>query len=420
MRRAAAWLRANFLVAFLFVLIVQLAALAIGVQLALSRYARVKQEELEAIARQILVNPESVEELNLQNSNPLSVFSVEGDLVFSNRGRGRAALQENLLPVRLDGALVGYFFAGEMKFVDSEANRVFLSTLLILAGSSIVASIGIGIGVSLVAARRIVDPVTQMRADILKIESRSVVSARDYTIKELGDISQSLERLSRMLAQEEEYKRQWMQDIAHDLRTPIGGLRSQIEGMRDGVLAPSTDRFERNLREVDRLQGLVDGIAELAAAEELTEIDIESFPANEFIREVSAPHELSQQKSRVVVEPTVEVDTLRANRALLLRAVGNVVANAFTYGASGGQIGISVRGTPGQREIVVSDRGPGIPPQDLERIFNRFFRGEYARHSAGTGLGLNIARTIVERHRGTLVATNSPSGGAVFTITLPA
>jgi two-component system sensor histidine kinase BaeS len=307
-----------------------------------------------------------------------------------------------------------------MRFLDNEANRIFLTTLLLLAGASLVASVTIGIVVSVRASRRIAGAVTLLRSDIHSIESRAAVSARTFVIAELTEISRSLEKLSVLLANEENYKRQWMQDIAHDLRTPISGLKGQLEGMRDGVLSWSSERLEKNLAEVGRLQELVNGIGELYAMENTDAIITADFSSAQFIDEVLVPHEMTKSQKHISVHIVIDVDTIRGDRGLLLRAVGNIVSNAFTYVEPGGNVKIMVRRNQNRTMLEVTDDGPGIPTDQIDKIFHRFFRGEYARNASGTGLGLNITKAIVERHEGEITVENRSPTGARFVISLPA
>lgn len=420
MKRAFPWLFRNFAVGFLLVFALQILVLAVGVRFALSGYADRQRQQMETIARNILLNPRAEYDEALRYSNPFFVFSADGNLLFSNRGRGRSIPESDLEPVRYDGVVIGRYYAGEMRFIDNEANRVFLVTLLSLAAGSLLASIAIGLLVAVLASRRIAGPVGLLQADIHSIESRTRVDARRFSISELSEISRALETLSTLLANEEEYKRQWMQDIAHDLRTPISGLKGQIEGMRDGVLDPSLDRFEKNLAEIERLEGLVHGVSELYAVESSRRLDYTEFDAKAFVDEALSPHELTARERGISVAVNIEVDRLAGDRELLSRAVGNVVSNAFAYIDDGGTVSIDVLRIGGEVRISVADDGPGIPPDKLERVFDRFFRGEYARYTEGTGLGLNIAQAAVRRHRGSIKAENRIPRGAVFTISLPA
>lgn len=419
MKPAFRWLLAHFAGGFLIVLIVQVAVVGLGMRIALSGYARNQQDTFEQIARLVLLNGTPDIRESLSYTNPFFVYSTDGSLIFSNRGRGRSIAPDELQPVREDGSIIGYFHAGQMRFTDNEANRVFLTTLLLLAGASLIAFAAIGTVVSVIASRRIAGAVSLLRSDIQSIESRNAVKAKEFMITELSQISNSLEKLSNLLADEENYKRQWMQDIAHDLRTPISGLKGQLEGMRDGVLDPTKERLERNLTEVDRLQNLVSGISELYRVENTDTIDSKEFASADFVEELLAPHEIAKNEKRITVNVSIETDSIRGDRHLLLRAVGNIVSNAFSYSDAEGTIEISVRKDHGTIRIEITDTGPGIPPDQSEKIFHRFFRGDYARNSTGTGLGLNIAKAIIARHGGDISFENRLPRGARFVISLP-
>ncbi len=424
-KRAFPWLLSTFSLGFALVLAAQLVFFIVGVRVALSEYEDTQKSELEKIARDILINPGEEVDRSLQYSNPIFVFSSDRNLVYSNRGKRKAIPTDDLIPVHYDDTRIGYYYAGEMRFIDNEANRVFLSTLRVLIVGSIAAFIIISVVVTIFASRRIAEPVKLLQSDIRSIESQSKVKTRDFSIAELSEISRALGKLSSILSEEEEYKRRWMQDIAHDLRTPISGLKGQIEGMRDGVLEPNAERFEKNLLEIDRLQALVQGISDLYAVENAQDLRIESFATEEFIRDLLIPYETEKLKREISIKKAINSEIVVGDRALLLRAVGNLVSNALTYTPIGGSVCITVRKADRRYEIVVSDNGPGIPSEHIDRIFQRFFRGDYGRHSTGTGLGLSITRAIVARHGGTISVSNRESAGtgttgAVFTISIPA
>lgn len=419
MRRAFPWLFNNYLVGFFLFLAAQSLVLGFGMRFALDSYSRFQRKKLSDLATAILVDPRSVDLAYLEVESSFFVFSADRQLVFSNRGKAKAISEKDYFPVDYRGATIGYYYAGDLRFGDSEANRIFLSSLLILVVASVFISLVVGFTFAIFSSKRIAMPVAQITGDIRKIRLLKMVPARKFTISEMSEISDALQSLSKILASEEEYKRQWMQDIAHDLRTPISGLKGQLEGMRDGVLEPSADRFDKNLNEIERLESLVKAISDLYRMETLRNLQYCAFQTEDFVRELLAPHELILKEKRLKLDMQICADTISGQRDLLLRGVGNIVDNAFSYVRENGRIGIEIRKSEGYVLIRISDDGPGISNDQLDKVFNRFYRGDYARKTPGNGLGLNIAKEIIQRHGGTISIDNTHLKGVAFSVSLP-
>ena len=419
MRTAYAWLLKSFLTAFLLLIATQILILTIGISTVLKIYSSNQINYLEELARQILINPASVPIERPEHSGPFFVFSADKNLLYSNRGKGRSIPSTDFRPVLYESRTIGYYYAGEVRFLDSQANRIFLTSLGVLLAGSMLVSFGLAILAAIRATRSIAGPVQLLRHDIGELRNLKEVGLRDFSIVELGDISESLHEVSRLLAGEEEHKRQWMHNIAHDLRTPISGLRGQLEGMRDGVLPVSRERFEQNLKEIGRLEELATGITELYNLETLTSIPTENIGVAEFCSELRLPFEHLLEQKHIELHCRVELDNLRGNRTLLLRALRNILSNSVGYCSAGAQIDLSFSiGPRGKSLIRIANTGPRIPDDQLERIFQRFYRGEYSRTTPGSGLGLNITREIIHLHGGTIAAGNLDPTGVEFNITL--
>jgi two-component system, OmpR family, sensor histidine kinase BaeS len=420
MKSAYSWLLRSFLSAFMLLIITQLVILSIGTGAVLKAYSSNQVSYLEELALKILLNPAAIPAQTPEHAGPFFVFSADRNLVYSNRGKGRSIPAENYTPVIYRGSLIGYFYAGEVRFLDTESNRLFFSSLILLTAGSMLLSIAIAAAAAVRAAGKIAGPVNLLQQDIRVLRRLRKVPKREFSVSELSEISSSLHEVSELLAGEDEYKSQWMQNMAHDLRTPISGLKSQLEGMRDGVLEASPERLNRNLSEIERLEELASGISELYALETIQTITTEEIPADEFCAELRRPFEHLLAQKEINLGSTVETDTLRGNRPLLLRALRNIIANGISYSPAGSRIEISMSADKeGGRRIRIANNGPRIPEDQLEKIFQRFYRGEFGRSSPGSGLGLNIARQAVQLHGGSIFARNLEPEGVEFEILLP-
>lgn len=247
-----------------------------------------------------------------------------------------------------------------------------------------------------------------------------VPRARD----ELRSLTEAFNNLVAGLERQEAWRRNLVADIAHDLRTPLAVLRSEIEAMQDGVSRLDEAGLERLHGQVLLLTQLVNDLRTLSLAEsggmELKKEQIELAGYLAEVLELFRPRatEAGLELGLVVPSP------LRAwlDPGQMKRVLNNLLDNAVRY-ASPGKVEVSALADQDGLQIEMRDSGPGLNPEALERVFDRFYRGDASRTRAegkgGSGLGLTIARAIVEAHGGTLKAANHPQGGAVFTISLP-
>lgn len=230
-------------------------------------------------------------------------------------------------------------------------------------------------------------------------------------------VSRSFNKMAERLEEEDERRRRFLADIGHELRTPMTVIRGEVEAVLDGLHEPV--RLNDVVDEIDLINRLLEDIRLLSMAESGTlRLETEPTDLGALTRSVLASfdHSMGSQSVKSVVEidddlPGTDVDPHRIHQV-----VSNLVANALRQMPDGGQLMVGVSGDSTVARIEVADTGPGIPDDQLDRIFDRFVRSS---DSTGTGLGLSISRDLVEAHDGNLTATNRPSGGAVLTVTLP-
>ena len=409
------WLLKRFMTAFAVLIAVQLVTYILGLNLILSGYEKDRLRQYEQLAVEILQAPDNTAPPVLPGANPFFVFSSDKTLLYSNKGKGRSLSVEELRPVLLDNNIIGYFHAGDIGFAENQANRIFLISIIILSGLSIILSAVIGFFAAWFATGRIAEPVKLIRSDIHEIRSLKQTPERKFNIAELAEISADISLVSSNLKNQEEYKRQWLRDLSHDLRTPLAGLKSQLEAMADGVLEPAPERFRRNLLEIERLEALAASIGELMSIEARETIEKVSIDAKRFAGMLTAPYELEVERRGIKLDVSVETGDLYAEESLLLRGIGNILSNAFKYIEDGGLIQINIS----DGKIEISNDGPDIPPDQLELIFTRLFRGDSGRTTPGSGLGLSITREIIKLHGGEVHAEKMLPRGVRFIVSLP-
>ncbi len=403
----------------------------VGFRRSLDEWTEAKTFQLEEAAREILIRfPEPVT-TPVPEDVPLFVYNTEGQLIFSNRGEGGRrrsssgtadqGVQGDRVALEQKGDLLGYYHTGKMQFQNDAANNRFLSSLRLTIRLGIALALVIAVPFAMLFSRSLSRPAVLLSRGLDRITHGDLsVRIPERGAEEIAVIARSANRLSEQLLRERDIRRQWVQDIAHDLRTPIAAMRAQFEGMRDGVLNVSSDRIARSLKEVSRIETLVADLEELMRLESpemnvsLEEVDV---PA--IIDEIAERFAAELRKKQIRFESHHGIDRFRADPVLLQRAVTNFLANALRHTPLKGTIELSVEpAAEGKASIVLVNSGDPIPAADLEKVFDRLYRGEYARSSPGSGLGLTIAKRIAELHGGSLSIRNRAGGGVAVEMIL--
>ena len=231
------------------------------------------------------------------------------------------------------------------------------------------------------------------------------------------------------LRRADQIRRDFVANVSHELRTPLTAIRGYVEALADGdasvdeqrqfldIIARHTQRMERLVKDLLRLARLDAGQETL----DLIACDTRSL-AEAVVADMTPSADARSQRITVNVDDAGRPLEVRGDPAKLHDALRNLVANAITYAPEHTTVAIDATREGRLVTIAVCDEGPGIPDDDLSRVFERFYRVDKsrARDPGGTGLGLAIVKHLVELHGGTIKAENRPSGGARFTMTLPA
>ena len=229
-------------------------------------------------------------------------------------------------------------------------------------------------------------------------------------VNEFDRILDSVKKLKSRLLHEETLRRQWMQDISHDLRTPLTAVKMQVEGMNDGVLEATGERFAALYSELTLIEKLVWNLQDLSRFES-PEMKISPADVNawKFADDVSSRFSLLAEKKRIkftIKKNCAEDFDFKADPLLLMRCVSNLLQNAFQYTAEGGEVSLCVEEQSENRvKISVINTG-AISEEDIPHVFDRLYRGDRSRSTAGSGLGLSIAQAIAKLHGGKIEVRN--------------
>jgi signal transduction histidine kinase len=299
----------------------------------------------------------------------------------------------------------------------SDAQSDVEKTFLLVGGATLVAALFAGY----LLAARTASPLQRFANTAAEIDAGDLtprLQAGPGDAAELRILAESFNHMLDRLDQAFARQRRFVSDASHELRSPLTAIRGQLE-----VLCrqqqPSGDEVRRvevvALREMGRVERLVDDMLSLARLDEGVGPALREVEAANFLRELAEARQGGGEELGDLAEGTIELDP-----DLIAQVVRNLLDNAHRY-AGEGRVLFSARAAGSSLVISVEDSGPGIPPEERERVFDRFHRRDSARDraSGGSGLGLGIARAIVVAHGGRIWVDDSPLGGARVSFSLP-
>ena len=321
---------------------------------------------------------------------------------------------EKGIGIEVDGLVVGTVLTtGQVPtrspIEDKYLASVNQSLLVAALGGAVIASL-LGLFIARNLTHPLRDLITATRALAQgKLDQRVPVRSTD----ELGELAQAFNQMSVDLARANQSRRQMTADIAHDLRNPLTVIGGYLESLQDGKLKPTPERFATMQAEVQHLQRLVDDLRTLSLADagELT-LRLQPLTPGELLTQVAAvyQHQADQQHVHLKLDVEPHLPEVSLDPERMAQVLGNLVSNALRYTPEDGEIRLSARQTEGNLILSVKDNGSGIPSDILPHIFERSYRGDQSRTGSESGLGLAIARSIVELHGGSIRATSDEQG----------
>jgi signal transduction histidine kinase len=327
-------------------------------------------------------------------------------------------------PLFSNGETIGVVVAERQLTEVATAVRLVRNALLAAAGIGLVVAVALALALSSTLTRRL----GRLQRAALRItaEGPEAPTPKDRGRDEVGDLARALTRMQEELRRQEAARRSFVSTASHELRTPLTMLQGTMElldeDLRDGAdLADAQEQVASARRELRRLAALSSELLDLSRLDAAVQLRSEPVELHELSRAVAAEFGLRAAERHVeldVHEPD-EPCWARADPAACARVVRILIDNALRYAPPGEPIEVCSAHDGGRIVVEVADRGPGVPEDEREHIFERFHRGRAAGTEHGFGLGLAIGRELAERMGGTLVLADA-GPGARFRLTLPA
>jgi len=348
-------------------------------------------------------------------------------------------------PLMVDGQKVGTAEVYAPRSARAAAESAYQSALtrnLVIA--ALVAAV-LAFLISLFVSRRITGPLEELTDAAEDVAGGNLaVRVSPRANDEVGALAAAFNAMADRLARDEQWRRDMTADLSHELRTPLATIQSRIEALEDGVLPATPENLRVIGAEVERLGRLLGALRSLNELEsEDVSVEHEKLDLADVGRDAIAHAETVYAAKGVALDGDLAAVAVKGDRDRLLQVAANLLDNALKFTPRGGRVvlavacgdgpagaaasggvvsGASAFGRSGRSwaTLTVADSGPGVDPIDLPFIFDRFYRSQAARGTQGVGLGLAIARGLVEAQGGVIEAADSPGGGAVFTVRLPA
>ncbi|HYM58517.1 MAG TPA: HAMP domain-containing sensor histidine kinase [Solirubrobacteraceae bacterium] len=328
------------------------------------------------------------------------------------------------VPLFRRGDVIGAVVARRRLSEVANAVKEVRNALLAAALVGLLVAVALGVALASTLLRRL----NRLRAVALRIstEGPNAPMPRDAGHDEVGDLARALARMQEELRGQESARRAFVATASHELRTPLTMLQGTMElleeDMRDDGLDLSDARRQvtNAQRELRRLSTLAEELLDLSRLDAAVQLRSEPIELGELARAVAAEFELRAGERDTAIELVLPEGSCwgRGDPDAVARVVRILIDNALRYGP-GGPVQVAAANAGRDATIEVADRGPGIPPQERDNIFERFHRGRAAGSEGGFGLGLAIGRELAERMGGTLRLAERPGGGARFVLSLP-
>ena len=355
----------------------------------------------------------------------LALFGADKQHIIG--GRARVSYDGyTLQAIAVDGKTVGWLGLHKKEHLANPLAVGFLSQqsqMLYIIGGGILLLAAV---VAFLLSKHLLAPVDKLMAGTRALMSRRFDTRIEVESKdELGQLAADFNSMAQTLESYEQMRRQWISDIAHELRTPLSILRGEIEALKDGVREVNRDTLDSLLAEARHLSEIVNDLHELSLAD-TGELSIKKVPIDPaaVLRQTLGHFKQAFAENRITIENNLENHnpvTIISDADRLRQLFSNLVENTLRYADAPGILKIGQACKSKRLIIFFEDSGPGVPEDELDRLFDRLYRVDRSRSRAkgGSGLGLSICKSIVNALGGEIRATNGNSGGLRIEVELP-
>lgn len=308
-----------------------------------------------------------------------------------------------------------YYMENDIKFLSIINN--FMKFISILAIGSIII-------ISILLSKSISNPIEKVSAmaKVIGDGKYKYKIKRSSNIKEVDELILSINKLSNKLSNQEELRKRLTTDIAHELRTPITSVQGHLDAIIDGIWEPSTERLISIREEVTRLSEVIGELRKLAQFDsEKNKLNKTKVSLNELIKNIVYNFESIALEKNIAIKNNCDDINIYVDKNQFSQVIINLLSNAIKYTNQGGIIDIIAYENIEYVNISIRDNGIGIPDEDVEYIFERFYRVDKSRNKStgGIGIGLSIVKSIIELHDGEIFVKSKQNKGTEFLIKLP-
>lgn len=314
-----------------------------------------------------------------------------------------------------DGTTYALFLRPDIKMLFTEAHYLLSGMFLVMAIVSILAMF--------IVAKKLITPITELTAATKRISEEEFIYETNITRKdELGQLAQSFQLMTHKLGENDRLRKEFISNVSHDFQTPLQNIKGYTDLLEDEELSDKDRKQYTEIikQETSRLSSLTKQLLLLTSLDQLTSLQRSTYRVDKQIRQVIQRQRWNLEDKQLSLTSQLIPLEMRADASFLDNVWENLLTNAIKYTPEGGQITIRMKEEDGFLLVSFEDTGIGFNEAEKDKLFERFYRADKARHGSiqGTGLGLSIVKQVVELHDGT-IHLESGSLGSTFTVKLP-
>ena len=331
-------------------------------------------------------------------------------------------------PVEVNGKIVGYVNIGQYSpILLSKQDINFKLSINKGIIFSVLISIIIVIIISIIISKQFSRPIQAVAETSVELSNGNYESASSIktNIIELNNLTQSINSLGNKLSHQDMLRKRLVSDLSHEIRTPLNVLQNNLEAMIDGIYPVNEERLNYLNNEVIRFSKLLDNLNALKEFEkEESELNLETFALDELVVSICNEFIIEFKNKNISLDINIEAGNsyeMIGDYDKLKQVFINLLSNSKKFTEAGGKVWIQMKQTKDKIVVSIKDNGIGINKEDLPYIFERLYRGDKSRHKIeGNGLGLTIAKKIIDNHMGTISVDSNVGAWTVFTVSFTA